>query len=551
MLSAMSLQASASSGALSERYVADSLVACLETAAFVDRQESGMLLDRLSSIAAENADDRYLALLSLYAETRTAYIQSIRNPQILEKCRLVAGTFRHEDDSLSAMMSLTMAMACHNNGEYATALPEALRSLDMFRQQGNDRFTERSLRVLAAIFLRTNNVSLSLQYARMALDLTKEGEKEYYMAYIVYYSTLAQLPDDDDGNRKEALAALLKICPELEKMGDKRLLTYLYYYLGYLDKGSGYLQKCLDFVNENHVDNCSIRFGLIHTFATVSASNGDYAKALKLAYEAEEIGEKNDSPLYLSHSLPLISDIYYKTGHVDSAYHYLNRYVQIRDQIASKSRTIESYEAYTAIFMDSMQKELVAAGRQRRTFSIMILSIAAVLIMLVLLVILLIRNRRSMSLFLEKERGMKQQLADKLEAQERELSTHALLLYENAERLRQISECLTKIPESSESIGRIEDIIHQGLTADKAWETFMMHFNNVHPDFFEKLKNRCGSLTENNLRLCAYLRIGLSSKQIAQIMQIASDNVRISVYRLKKKLQIGESGNLYDFLRGL
>ncbi len=550
MSSVVSVLAFASSGASSVHHIADSLVASLETAAFVDRQESSMLIDRLSSIAAENADDRYLTLLSIYAETRAAYIQSIPDPKILEKCRLVAGSFRNDNDSLSAIMSLTMAMACHNNGEYATALPEALRSLDIFRQQGNDRFTERSLRVLAAIFLRTNNLSLSLQYAKMALDLTKEGEKEYYMAYIVYYSTLAQV-SDDDRNRQEALAALLKICPELEKMGDKRLLTYLYYYLGYLDKESGYLQKCLDFVNEKHVDNCSIRFGLIHTFASVSASNGDYAKALKLAYDAEEIGEKNDSQLYLSHSLPLISDIYYKTGHVDSAYHYLNRYVRIRDRIASKSRTIESYEAYTAIFMDSMQKELAAAVRQRRTFSIMIISIAAVLIMLVLLVILLIRNRRSMSLFLEKERGMKQQLADKLEAQERELSTHALLLYENAERLRQISECLARIPESPESIGRIEDIIHQGLTADKAWETFMMHFNNVHPDFFEKLKNRCGSLTENNLRLCAYLRIGLSSKQIAQVMQIASDNVRISVYRLKKKLQIGESENLYDFLRGL
>jgi uncharacterized ubiquitin-like protein YukD len=97
----------------------------------------------------------------------------------------------------------------------------------------------------------------------------------------------------------------------------------------------------------------------------------------------------------------------------------------------------------------------------------------------------------------------------------------------------------------------LKQIVKDNLMAEQVWDNFVIHFNNVHPDFFEKLKQRAPTLTENNLRLCAYLRISMTPKQIAQVLNISFENVRKSSYRLKKKLLLGEEDNLYDFLRNI
>jgi DNA-binding NarL/FixJ family response regulator len=98
---------------------------------------------------------------------------------------------------------------------------------------------------------------------------------------------------------------------------------------------------------------------------------------------------------------------------------------------------------------------------------------------------------------------------------------------------------------------KINQIVQSNLNFDKDWSDFMAHFDKVHPKFFDHLKSRCNDLTENNLRVCAYFRIGMSTKQIAQILNVLPEAVRKMRCRLKKKLRIESGLNLDDFLRNL
>ena len=75
-----------------------------------------------------------------------------------------------------------------------------------------------------------------------------------------------------------------------------------------------------------------------------------------------------------------------------------------------------------------------------------------------------------------------------------------------------------------------------------------MHFDNVHSDFLSALKDKYPGLSANELKLSAYLRMNLSTKEIAQLMHISIRGVEISRYRLRKKLQIPTETNLFDFL---
>ena len=77
---------------------------------------------------------------------------------------------------------------------------------------------------------------------------------------------------------------------------------------------------------------------------------------------------------------------------------------------------------------------------------------------------------------------------------------------------------------------------------------FAQHFDKVHSDFIVKLKEKHSNISNNELKLCAYLRMNLSTKEIAQLMNISVRGVEISRYRLRKKLNLATDTNLFDYL---
>ncbi|RYY00234.1 MAG: hypothetical protein EOO53_22325 [Gammaproteobacteria bacterium] len=83
---------------------------------------------------------------------------------------------------------------------------------------------------------------------------------------------------------------------------------------------------------------------------------------------------------------------------------------------------------------------------------------------------------------------------------------------------------------------------------DENWEHFAHHFDKVHTDFLVVLKSRYPNLTPGELKLCAYLRMNLSNKEIAQLVNISTRGVEIARYRLRKKLGLSKETNLFDFL---
>ncbi|HXL56817.1 MAG TPA: LuxR C-terminal-related transcriptional regulator, partial [Chitinophagaceae bacterium] len=101
---------------------------------------------------------------------------------------------------------------------------------------------------------------------------------------------------------------------------------------------------------------------------------------------------------------------------------------------------------------------------------------------------------------------------------------------------------------SSDEFKKILHILNEETKMDKDWEHFAAHFDKVHSDFLRTLKANYPNLSAHELKLCAYLRMNLSSKEIAQLENISVRGVEISRYRLRKKLQIPKETNLFDFL---
>jgi DNA-binding CsgD family transcriptional regulator len=147
---------------------------------------------------------------------------------------------------------------------------------------------------------------------------------------------------------------------------------------------------------------------------------------------------------------------------------------------------------------------------------------------------------------------------EKLEAdvnyKNRELSNMTMHLVQRGKVLAKIKEVISAviknhdINDSSPSFRHLIRLIRDVEKSDQDWENFSIHFNTVNTNFFNKLKDQFPELTPNELKLCAYLKMNLSTKEIAQLMNITIKAVEVGRYRLRKKLHIQSETNLYDFL---
>ena len=141
-----------------------------------------------------------------------------------------------------------------------------------------------------------------------------------------------------------------------------------------------------------------------------------------------------------------------------------------------------------------------------------------------------------------------------LEYKDRELASNSLIIMEKNQVLKSLVDELEKEKDAgniqSNTALQISNNIRMHLGTDDEWDFFKMQFVKVHPDFFVRLKTLCPSITEGELRLCAYIRTGMENKHIAQMLSLQPESVKKNRYRLRQKLNLGKE-SLEDFLRGI
>lgn len=143
-----------------------------------------------------------------------------------------------------------------------------------------------------------------------------------------------------------------------------------------------------------------------------------------------------------------------------------------------------------------------------------------------------------------------QQLEQDFEIKNRELAASTMNLIKKNELLSMIKEDLKNSNETlpNKSLKSLISNINKNINEEDSWNVFVDAFNNADKDFLKKIKMAHQSLTPNDLRLCAFLRLNLSSKEIAPLLNISVRSVEIKRYRLRKKMDLSHEQGLVEYI---
>ncbi|WP_316752072.1 tetratricopeptide repeat protein [Pedobacter gandavensis] len=298
--------------------------------------------------------------------------------------------------------------------------------------------------------------------------------------------------------------------------------------------------------------------------ATSNYRLGQYYYSLKDYKTAESYlkkvtGLKKDAGLLnlLNQSSLYLYKLYKAESNYEAALAALEIFKDTNDSLYNEDRTRKIAQLEMQFEFDRLQHEQETRQRERDLYSWMIgISLALLLVIITLLYFLQKNKARRSQLKQAHLQLEKQSLEKDIELKDKELTTQVLHLVQKNELINVISEKLMDIKETlgKESHTAVQKVITnlQSNLQPELLNEFKLRFQHIHNDFFEKLNEQFPNLSPSELRLCAFLKLNLTTKEISAITNISPKSIEIARTRLRKKLDLtGTDTNLVIFLAQL
>ncbi len=315
--------------------------------------------------------------------------------------------------------------------------------------------------------------------------------------------------------------------------------------------------------------------GLISVFnnlGDVNRKTGKYTQAIEYSTKAHRLALEYMDKYQVKSANKDLSKAYALTGNFKEAFEYLLKSERINEELTS-SQNIQQLNTLQTVY-ETQQKEaqidllLQQKKTSRANQDLLLVSFGATLLIVGFLFFYFKRKRKENSKLQEyKQRTLKAEI-EKKEIEEKNLqhavhvktstlSRYSLHLSQKNKMLSDLSVTLTNIAarknvDAHSKIKSIAKEINFHLKQEREWDEFNNFFKEIHPEFVKKLSSLSqDNLSPAELRLGMLLRLNLSSKEIASILRVTPDSVRVARYRLRKKLPIDQKEELVNFMIAL
>ena len=252
----------------------------------------------------------------------------------------------------------------------------------------------------------------------------------------------------------------------------------------------------------------------------------------------------------------LLSVVYENTNRPEMALRYFKTYKSISDSLFGEKKVREltevrmEYEFSEKLKEQELEqaKKEVTQKRKENLYVIIIIAAVGLIIIITLLYRLQHSRRKTAEAIQEKTRL-------DLDFKNQELTSNVLSMLKKNELLISISDNLKKAIYGSKSIqkDKLKEIIKEIEISSKeiGWEEFELRFTEVHADFYNRLTSRFPNLSNNEKRLCAFIRLNMSTKDISAITFQSYHSIVQARSRMRKKMELEDNDSLTELLNKL
>lgn len=518
-------------------------------------------------------------LASAYRRTSVVYLYQGSLDSALEYAEKSLQLYTRLKDSVSTgILLVSRGQVFKELGKYPEAMEDYLKAIRIFKQLHSSRYVARTQTEMATLAAVTGDVDKALKYNKQAADYYQSSDDQSTYAYIIL-----NMANDliYTGREDTALSLLNRAIPIFKN--DKKLYLWMnaeaqlgraFHQIGQPQRAIRHLKRSIDLgQGQSFVSQLAYNHEYL---ARVYRELGNHPAALEHSRQALMLHRQMGMNEEYRAALQELAMNYEAQGRPDSALKYFRQFMEVSDSLFSLQKE-EQLNELKVRYETDIKEEQIKAGRaeigllEQQNSAQRSRSLALGLSLLIVLMTgigIISRQRTKVrlnrQLISQREKAYlaemrlkseeEKRLRADLEHKKRELASQALLMAEKNEMLRSFKEQLYEVSERLEESTILNQVVQRMERAENKtqdWDKFMQIFEDVHPDFLEKLRKDFGKLTNNDLRLIVLMKMNFSNKEISSILHVSEAGLKKARYRLRKKLGLASEDNMHDHIHKL
>ena len=475
-------------------------------------------------------------------------------------------------DSLRVEIHFQLGQINYLIGNYTEAQKNYLISLNIAENENYSDVLFDLYSWLGLLHKTIENYKDAERYYKLSLNYSDTTANNYSTA-LSYYN-LGTLYENR-GNFKKAKSYFKKAVAICVKLEAYPLLASYYNLIGECelneknyDLAYGYFKRSRKALkNIDPSNRLAINFYTIivdFSFGEYYYETGDHQTALVYFSKARDLAIGKSHYYLARRILKNLANTYEQLGDFKEAVYFLKRYELFNDSLYSANilvnlTRLELEYRHLAEIKNKQIKRLKSESEyKQRVQKYRLLALTGSLFTLILILLLMLfrsKQREKLRLVKFEKQNLtkeKESLSKEIELKKRELTTSVIYLLKKNNFQHDIMEKLMtaiKVNKHQE-LKNYQDIVKElnNSLGKDAWDEFELRFNEVHNSFNEKLLHDFPDLTPNDLKVCAFLRLNMTTKDISTITFQSANTISVARHRLRLKLNLDRDENLVTFL---
>ena len=472
--------------------------------------------------------------------------------------------FLSYNDSLKYASSLDLFSSIHlEKGNYFLCVKYATKAAEVFRVYEDEvREADALIKIGQGYLVQGDHIS-AIDYFKSANALYRKHNDKIWENYGIQKIGIAYLNLNMLSKADSAIDYSIQLS---DSLGAVSMMSAAYETKAEILYARGKYQEAMDYFKQALEMNADAQDSTFIATTRISIGRcyqqlGKYDLAEQAYLKVLPISLKMDVKENLQTIYFKLSEIYAIRRNTALSYDFYKKSIAVKDSIYQQEKLRQFADMQTKYDTEkkeralALQKQQIVILEQEAEIQDLIRMRLIVSIIVVVLIFGLVIytqwlrvKKNKLKQAIENER-----LNHELDLKKRELATHTLHIIQKNELLENLQNKVKELKKKDEGSSYVEitRMINTNRLIDKDWDNFKSVFEQVHPDFFTKLKSLYSNISSNELRMAAMMKMNLNTKEMASVLNITPEGVKKARYRMRKKFDLEAEANVQEYLMTL